>query len=71
VTSTPLCRGDHDRRTEKLAGITVGEDGRRVTLRLARLRAGFVYEFRLQNLAPGEGTFHPAEAHYTLRVVPR
>jgi mono/diheme cytochrome c family protein len=70
--STPAYGGkDQDRRTEKLAGITVGKDGRRVTLRLGKLRAGFVYEFRLQNLAPGEGTFHPAEAHYTLRAVPR
>ena len=23
------------------------------------------------NLAPGDGEFHPAEAHYTLRVVPK
>jgi hypothetical protein len=70
--STPAYGGkDQDRRTEKLAGITVGKDGRRVTLRLGKLRAAFVYEFRLQNLVPGEGAFHPAEAHDTLRAVPR
>jgi hypothetical protein len=35
------------------------------------MRPGFVYELRLKNLAPGGGDFHPAEAHYTLRVVPK
>ena len=37
----------------------------------SELRPGFVYEFRLKNLTPGGGDFHPAEAYYTLRVVPR
>src|SRR5262249_45132254 len=70
--STPAYGGpDLDRRTEKVAGVSVAADGRRVTLRLAELRAGFVYEFRLKNLTPGGGEFHPAEAYYTLRVVPR
>jgi hypothetical protein len=70
--ATPAYGGpDLDRRTEKVAGAAVAEDGRRVTLRLAALRPGFVYELRLKNLAPGGGTFHPAEAHYTLRVVPK
>jgi hypothetical protein len=69
--ATPAYGGpDRDRRTEKVVGVTVAEDGRRVTLRLGELRAGFVYEFRLRNLAPGEAEFHPAEAHYTLRVLP-
>jgi hypothetical protein len=69
--STPAYGGpDRDRRTEQVAGVTVAEDGRRVTLRLREMRAGFVYEFRLRNLAPGGAEFHPAEAHYTLRVVP-
>jgi len=39
-------------------------------LRLAELRPGFVYEFRPKNLSTDD-TFHPAEAHYTLRVVPK
>jgi mono/diheme cytochrome c family protein len=70
--STPAYGGpDRDRRTETVAGVAVAEDGRRVTLRLAELRPGFVYEFRLKNLTPGGGTFYPAEAHYTLRVVPK
>jgi cytochrome c553 len=70
--STPAYGGpDRDRRTEKVAEVTVAPDARRVTLRLAEMRAGFVYEFRLKNLAPGGGEFHPDEAHYTLRAVPK
>jgi mono/diheme cytochrome c family protein len=70
--ATPAYGGpDRDRRTEKVIAVTVAEGGRRVTLRLAELRPGFVYEFRLRNLALGKGEFHPAEAYYTLRVVPR
>ncbi len=69
---TPAYGGpDVDRRTEKLTEVTVADDARRVTLRLAEPRPGFVYEFRLKNLTPGGKVFHPAEAHYTLRVVPR
>ncbi len=69
---TPAYGGpDRDRRTETVTGVSVADDGRRVTLRLAEQRPGFVYEFRLKNLAPGGATFHPAEAHYTLRVVPK
>jgi mono/diheme cytochrome c family protein len=70
--ATPAYGGpDRDRRTEAVTGVSVAADGRRVTLRLAELRPGFVYELRLANLAPGGGPFHPAEAHYTLRVVPK
>ncbi|HYT93117.1 MAG TPA: hypothetical protein VEL76_30645, partial [Gemmataceae bacterium] len=69
--ATPAYGGpDRDRRTEKVKDVTVAPDGRRVMLRLGELRAGFVYELRLRNLAPGGGEFHPAEAHYTLRVRP-
>jgi mono/diheme cytochrome c family protein len=69
--STPAYGGrDLDRRTEPVKSVTTSDDARRVTLRLAELRPGFVYEFRLKNLSP-EGDFHPAEAHYTLRVVPK
>jgi hypothetical protein len=69
--STPAYGGpDRDRRAESVAAATVAADGRRVTLQLAELRPGFVYEFRVKELAPGGGTFFPAEAHYTLRVVP-
>ena len=69
--STPAYGGrDLDRRTEQVKSVTVSDDARRVTLRLAELRPGFVYEFRLKNLSNDE-TFHPTEAHYTLRVVPK
>jgi mono/diheme cytochrome c family protein len=69
---TPAYGGpDLDRRTEKVIGVKVASDGRRATLKLAEMRPGFVYELRLKNLAPGGGDFHPAEAHYTLRVVPK
>ena len=70
--ATPAYGGpDRDRRTEKVIGVDVSSDARRVTLKLAEMRPGFVYELRLKNLAPGGGEFHPAEAYYTLRVVPR
>ncbi len=70
--ATPAYGGpDRERRTEKVTAVNVSTDARRVTLKLAAMRPGFVYELRLKNLAPGGGTFHPAEAHYTLNVVPR
>lgn len=69
--STPAYGGpDRDRRTEKVTDLSVARDARRVTLRLTELRPGFVYEFRLKNLGPAASDFHPAEAHYTLRVIP-
>ena len=66
--STPAYGGaDVDRRTETLSSVEVAADGRSARLKLPELRAGFVYELRVKNLA-GEGRlFHPAEAHYTLR----
>jgi hypothetical protein len=70
--ATPAYGGpDVDRRGEKVTGVQVAADARRVTLTLAELRPGFVYEFRLKNLAPGGEEFHPAETHYTLRVLPK
>jgi mono/diheme cytochrome c family protein len=69
---TPAYGGpDRDRRTERVTSVEVAADARRVTLKLAEMRPGFVYELRLKNLAPGDGEFHPAEAHYTLQVVPK
>ena len=70
--ATPAYGGpDRDRRTEKVTHIDVAADALRVTLKLAEMRPGFVYELRLKNLGPGGGEFHPAEAHYTLQVVPK
>jgi hypothetical protein len=69
--STPAYGGPNlDRRIEKLAGVEVSPDGKRVTLRLAALREGFVYEFQLKPLVRGKEPFHPAEAHYTLNRIP-
>ena len=58
---------DVDRRAEALRGVEVSSDARRVTLRLAEMRPGFVYELRVRRLVPEGTTFFPAEAHYTLR----
>ena len=69
--STPAYGGDDvDRRAERITAADVSADGRRVRLRLAELREGFVYELRLANLAGPGRRFHPAEAHYTLRKIP-
>lgn len=65
--STPAYGGpDLERRAEKIRGVEVAEDGRRVTIALGDLREGFVYEFHLRNLA-GKEVFFPAEAYYTFR----
>ncbi len=70
--ATPAYGGpDRDRRSEKVIGVDVSRDARTVTLKLAEMRPGFVYELRLKNLAPVGGNFYPAEAHYTLNVVPK
>ncbi len=69
---TPAYGGpDADREPARIETIEVSADGRQARLKLAALRTGFVYEFRLKNLAPAGDTFFPAEAHYTLREVPR
>jgi len=70
--STPAYGGpDLDRRTEKIAAVEVSPDKKRVSLKLPELRERFVYELRLKNLAPKNGMFHPDEAHFTLRQVPK
>jgi len=61
---------DQDRRTDRIASVQVSPDARRVTLQLAELHEGFVYELRMKNLATGKQTFFPAEAYFTLRKVP-
>jgi hypothetical protein len=69
--STPAYGGpDLDRRIEKISSAIVSRNAKRVTLTLPQLRAGFVYELKIQNLAPSGGVFHPAEAHYTLHQIP-
>ncbi|MCB9940918.1 MAG: c-type cytochrome [Planctomycetaceae bacterium] len=71
-TSTPAYGGeDQDRRQEQVTEVQVAEDARRVEIRLGDLRVGYVYELHLKNLAPETGEFFPAEAHYTLRSIPK
>lgn len=70
--STPQYGGDDkDRTVVKVTAVEPSADGREVRLRCDKLEAGFVYEFHLQNLAADGATFFPAEAHYTLKRVPR
>jgi cbb3-type cytochrome oxidase cytochrome c subunit len=71
--STPAYGGsDKDRRIEKPSRAVVAADGMSVELHLNDLRQGFVYEFRLKDLAgSAQQPFHPAEAYYTLRTIPR
>jgi hypothetical protein len=69
--STPAYGGPNlDRRIEKIDAIELSPDAKRVTLRLANLRAGFLYEYQLKPLVRGKELFHPAEAHYTLNQIP-
>lgn len=77
--ATPAYGGpDLDRRTETPTSVSVTPAQPTpvfhapifVTLHFDSLRPGFVYEFKLKNLAPGGGEFYPAEAFYTLRVIP-
>jgi cbb3-type cytochrome oxidase cytochrome c subunit/cytochrome c551/c552 len=66
--STPAYGGnDIDRRTEKVAAVTLDASRRVVKLAVDDLRPGHVYELRLKSLAPAGELFFPAEAHYTLR----
>jgi mono/diheme cytochrome c family protein len=69
--ATPAYGGtDVDTHTAVVQSIELSSDGRRATLALDKLRAGFVYELRLTNLAPGQKEFFPAEAYYTLHKIP-
>jgi hypothetical protein len=69
--STPAYGGPNlDRRSEKIQSLELSDDGKRVTMKLADLRAGFLYEFQLRPLTRGKELFHPAEAHYTLNQIP-
>jgi mono/diheme cytochrome c family protein len=69
--ATPAYGGaDRERRQERIQEVELDESGRRVRLRLESLRKGAVYEFHVRNLAGSGELFFPAEAHYTLRVIP-
>jgi mono/diheme cytochrome c family protein len=65
--STPQYGGDDvDRQGVKIEKVTVADDGRSVRLTVDKMKAGFVYEFHLENLAAGQ-KFFPAEGFYTLK----
>jgi len=70
--ATPEYGGaDVDRQAVKVQSVEVAADARSAELVLPPLRAGFVYELRMKNLAHAGAMFYPAEAYYTLRVVPK
>jgi hypothetical protein len=70
--STPAYGGpDLDHRTESITSVRVAKDGRRVTIHLAELRVGYVYELHVKPLVTGEAAFFPAEAHFTLAAIPK
>jgi hypothetical protein len=61
--STPAYGGpDEVRRTETIRGVKPSADARSATLVPERLRAGFVYELRVREIAPVAAALHPAEA---------
>ena len=69
--STPQYGGDDlDRTTVHVRAVEPSADGWEVRLRCDTLRAGFVYEFHLEHLAPEGTVFFPDEAHYTLKRIP-
>jgi hypothetical protein len=69
--ATPAYGGpDIDRRFEPVRAVELSADARQARLHLGELRPGFVYELRLKPLGPAGESLHPAEAYYTLRVVP-
>jgi len=55
----------------RIESVVVSAGARQATLALEQLQPGFVYELRLKPLVPAGQTFFPAEAHYTLRQIPR
>ena len=61
---------DQQLRSEKLLSVEVAADGRRVLVKLAELREGFVYDLKLKKLVAADEVFFPAEAYYTLRKAP-
>ena len=72
VSTSAYGGSDKDRRIEKPSRVVVAADRMSVDLFLGELRQGFVYEFRLKDLAgSAQQPFHPAEAYYTLRAIPR
>ena len=65
IPSSAYGAADSDYRRERIVGIEVAPNEKRISLRLESLRSGFVYELKLKNLTSDNSPFHPAEAHYT------
>jgi mono/diheme cytochrome c family protein/glucose/arabinose dehydrogenase len=61
---------DIDRQDLRVRAVNLSADGQSARIEVDPLRAGFVYEIRVKNLAPPGEPFFPAEAYYTLRAVP-
>jgi hypothetical protein len=61
---------DSDRRNEPVVRVAVVPDRRSVTLTLAELRPGFVYDLHVAPLAPDPTPLWPADAYYTMNAVP-
>jgi mono/diheme cytochrome c family protein len=69
--STPVYGGDdQQRRIEKPLSVEVSDDRRRLLIKLAEWREGFVYELKIKKLVGADEVFFPAEAYYTLRKAP-
>jgi mono/diheme cytochrome c family protein len=69
--STPAYGGENvDEKAGHVKNVKVSDDARQVTLKLDAMRAGHVYELRIEGIAPEGRTLFPAEAYYTLRQVP-
>ena len=60
-----------DQRAEKVGGVKVSDDRRRVALAVTSFKPGRVYELRLDGVksADGDAILHP-EAYYTLNEIP-
>ena len=66
--STPAYGGDDvDRRAEAVGPLRVSADGTWVEVLVPKLRAGYVYEWKLKSLVTDDGPFFPAEAYYSLQ----
>jgi hypothetical protein len=63
---------EEDKRAIQVESATVSADGRKVRLKFAEMRAGYVHELHLANIKAADGLelLHPS-AYYTLVNVPR
>ncbi|MEM7474930.1 MAG: hypothetical protein AAF483_08055, partial [Planctomycetota bacterium] len=70
--STPAYGGDdQDEQPESIQSLQPTPDGTSIRIELDSLRAGFVYEINIGPIGDEAGKLFPAQAHYTMRSVPR